>query len=108
MSFVAFDRNMVGEMMQNSGTLFTYTLLIYWSHSRSIFTFTKMRVQFRMDNFVNVEIRSLSGSIYSTFYTSIHDFIFSQGYRVSVGETIAFSLFRATTAAHYVIASQEN
>ena len=34
------------------------------SHSRSIFTFTKMRVQFRIDIFVNVETRSLLGSIH--------------------------------------------
>ena len=107
MSFVAFDRNMVGKMTQNSGTLSAYTLPI-GSRSRSIFTFTKMRVQLRIDNFVNVEIRSLLGSIHSTVYISIHDFIFSEGGRVSVGETMASSLFSATTAAHYVIAFHEN
>ena len=59
-----------------------------------------MRVQFRIDNFVNVEIRSLLGSILLTIYISIHDFHFIEGCRVSVGETNASSLFCATTAAH--------
>ena len=67
-----------------------------------------MRVQVRIDNFVNVKIRSLLGSLHSTIYISIHDFIFIQGCRVSVGETNASSLFCATAAAHYVIASHEN
>ena len=62
-----------------------------------------MRVQFRIDNFVNVELRSLSGSIHSTIYASIHVFIFIQGGRVSVGERMASSLLCATTTAHYVI-----
>ena len=98
---------MVGEMVQNSGTLSTYTLPI-GSRSRSIFTFTKMGVQFRIDNFVNVEIRSITGSIHSTIYVSIHDLIFSLACLVFVGETMASSLFCPTTAAHYVIASPEN
>ena len=49
------------------------------------------------------ELRSLSGSIHSTIYVSIHDFIFIQGGRVSFRERMASSLFCATTAAHYVI-----
>ena len=38
-----------------------------------------MGVQFRIDNFVKVEIRSLLGSIHLTIYISIHDFIFYSG-----------------------------
>ena len=100
---------MVGEMVQNSRTLSTHTLPID-SPSRSIFTFTKMGVQVTIDNFVNVEIRSLLGSLHSTIYVSIHDFIFIQGCRESVGETNASSLFCATTAAAppLVMASHEN
>ena len=94
----------VGEMVQSSVNLSTYTLPIYLLHSQSVFTFTKMRVQFRIDNFVNVELRSLSGSIHSTIYVSIHDFIFIQRGRVLVGKRMASSLFCATTPArHYVI-----
>ena len=80
-----------------------YRYIDYHSQCNTIFTYPKMRVQFRIDNLVNVELRSLSGSIHSTIYVSIHDFIFIQGGRVSVGERMASSLFCATTAAHYVI-----
>ena len=67
-----------------------------------------MGVQVSIDNFVNVETRSLLGSLHSTIYISIHDFIFIQGCRVSVGETNASSLFCAAAAAHYIIASHES
>ena len=63
-------------------------LLILKDPCQLMFTFTKMRVQFRIDNFVNVELRSLSGSIHSTIYVLIHDFIFIQRGRVLVGKRI--------------------
>ena len=62
----------------NSGTSSTNTFTDIDSLSWSIFPSTKIRAQFRIDKFVNTEIRLLSGSIHSIIYRSIHDFIFIQ------------------------------